>query len=339
MIQDQQKRAEQIGRYLSGEMTGEERQALEQWINASVENRTFFEEMNSVWQITQPVNVDSDYDISAQWSELSNAIGLDKKPGAKLRVMYRVVAAAAAVALLIMAIHSKNRWMGGESNHPVLVSTEQTEGNRTIDLPDGSTVWLRQGSTISYDRTFDERNVELTGEAFFEVESDPEHPFTVTTGSSTVRVLGTRFNVRELPDGDVELYVEEGRVNFSVTKDGVAAVAPKLITRDQVAVMRLANREIQRLDKSMANITSWRSGILRFDGAPMDQVFRDLERYYRVEFEFASDALSTCTLKADFEAAPIEDVIETIEFSLGWQLERKNDVYYVKGSSCENAKE
>jgi ferric-dicitrate binding protein FerR (iron transport regulator) len=103
--------------------------------------------------------------------------------------------------------------------------------------------------------------------------------------------------------------------------------------------MRLASREIERLDRPMSNITSWRSGILRFDGVPMDQVFRDLERYYRVEFEFEGDALSTCTLKADFEAAPIGDVIETIEFSLGWQLEQKNDVYYVKGSSCNNAKE
>jgi len=338
MIDNQQQRAEEIGRYLSGNMTGEEREALERWIDASAENRAFYEEMNSVWQITQPVSLDSDPNIAAQWSALSDQIGLDKTPATKLRVLYRVAAAAAAVALLILAINFNNRGIGSESNHPVLVSAEQTEGNRTIDLPDGSTVWLRQGSTISYDKDFVQRDVVLTGEAFFDVAKDPDHPFTVSTTNSQVQVLGTRFNVREREDGDVELYVEEGRVKFAPSDNGAIADA-ELVTRDQMAVMRLESRDVQRLEQPMANITSWRSGILKFNGAPMGDVLNDLQRYYGVEFELENSDLSTCTLKADFEAAPIEDVIKTIEFSLSWQLQQKDDVYYVTGTSCDKIKE
>ncbi len=81
-----------------------------------------------------------------------------------------------------------------------------------VELPDGSIVYLNKESSVSYDGSFETRTIELTGEAFFSVESG-EVPFKVITENGEVEVLGTEFNIRSRGD-EMEVEVEDGEVEF-----------------------------------------------------------------------------------------------------------------------------
>ena len=86
---------------------------------------------------------------------------------------------------------------------PTMVFVSALRGQqKTLILPDGSTVWLNAASTLAYpvDMTDGARTVELSGEAFFDVAARPSHPFLVRAREMSIAVLGTRFNVRNYPE-------------------------------------------------------------------------------------------------------------------------------------------
>ena len=106
--------------------------------------------------------------------------------------------AAASVICYFLIFH--NREPGKKTNLPIAQNTVSTNlGSKSkIQLPDGSLVWLNADSRIIYKENFQGpfREVQLTGEAFFEVVKDKEHPFIIHTQSIDLKVLGTAFNVR-----------------------------------------------------------------------------------------------------------------------------------------------
>jgi len=332
MIDNAQIWANEIGKYLSGNCTDAEIDALMRWKNANSENKTFFEEMESVWQITQPSEQYLGIDLDTQWKKIANGIAPVRTSVAKRRVMYQMVAAVAAIALFVVAV-SLNWNQTDTENRPMMVSAVQPDENELVILPDNSKVWLRSGSEITYDADFSPRNVTLKGEAFFEVTSDPDHPFVVRTKEASVKVLGTRFNLKETSGGDVELYVEEGRVSFGQED---APAAKVLVTRDQVAVFKINTLEVERIELEDVNRLSWKTGKLIFDDAILRDVLRDLERHYQISFEVADPAMLECGLKADFEQSSLQEVIETIEFTMGWAIEKEQEMFLITGNPCKN---
>jgi ferric-dicitrate binding protein FerR (iron transport regulator) len=333
MIDNVENRANEIGSYLSGNCSDAEVDALMRWKDENGENLAFFEEMESVWQITQPSDQLVDVDLHTEWDNITEAIYPTHKRVAMRRRMYRAVGAIAAIALLGMMIFSQNEGDVDNIYQPLIVSAVQPDANELVILPDGSRVWLRSGSEISYDEEFSPRNVTLKGEGFFEVTSDPEHPFTVKTENAFVRVLGTKFNLRETDDGDVELYVEEGRVAFGEEEKMDAQL---IVTRDQVAVFRVNTLEVEAIDTGGINRMSWKTGNLSFDDASLTDVLTDLERHYHIKFEVADENMLDCELKADFDNTTVEEVIETIEFMMSWEITLDSDVYVITGNPCKN---
>jgi len=334
MIDNAQNRASEIGKYLSGNCTDTEVEVLMRWKNENVENQAFFEEMESVWQITQPSEQLINVDLDLQWKGVAGSIGQVQKPVAKRRRMYQMVAAAAAIALLIMFVVSQNRNFADSQNQLQIVSAVHPEGSELVILPDSSKVWLRSGSEITYDPDFSPRDVILSGEGFFEVTSDPANPFTVHTKEAYVRVLGTRFNLKEMSSGDVELFVEEGRVSFGQEE---RAASKLLVTRDQVAVFRINTLQVESINTKDVNRMSWKTGKLIFDNVTLRDVLKDLERHYEIKFEVADPEMLECELMADFERSSKNEVIETIEFIMGWKIELENNRYVITGNPCKKS--
>ena len=153
-----------------------------------------------------------------------------------------------------------------------------------IVLPDDSRLWLNASSQVRYPETFqgfNRRFIELTGEAYFEVEQDADKQFVVHTGDLSVRVEGTRFNVKAYPE---ERYIETTLV------EGVVVVSPVSLT--QVHEMRPGSKAVySRTDHSVgihqkANVLesiAWKDGKLIFNNEPFAEVVRELERWYGVE--------------------------------------------------------
>ncbi|MBO9151360.1 FecR family protein [Chitinophaga sp. GCM10012297] len=152
-----------------------------------------------------------------------------------------------------------------------------------LTLPDGSKVWLNAASAITYPTAFTggERNVEIEGEAYFEVSGDAAKPFRIKTGEGAeVEVLGTRFNISAYRnDEDMRTTLVEGAVRVtSQQRSRVLAPGQQAI----VTARQLKVEERADITKALA----WKNGLFDFSGMPLQTVLRQLERWYDIEVEY-----------------------------------------------------
>lgn len=153
-----------------------------------------------------------------------------------------------------------------------------------LTLADGTLVWLNTASSIKYPSRFtgNERTVELTGEAYFDVKHNAAKPFTVQTKNITVNVLGTRFNV--------SAYDDEEQSNVVLEKGSVAlhAKGPGGTLTQQLAPGNLGSFQSGAQNIAVAAVNteeyvSWKMGYLIFKQAPLELIVKRLSRYYDVQ--------------------------------------------------------
>jgi transmembrane sensor len=156
-------------------------------------------------------------------------------------------------------------------------------GQYQIILPDGTHATLNAASSLSYPVAFtgSERLVELTGEAYFEVAKDKAHPFKVKSGSQTVTVLGTHFNINAYADeAAIKTTLLEGSVEVSTT-GGKEQIVP-----GQQAIWSQTGQIIKRsvdVDKEVA----WKNGLFSFDGDDLKSILRQIGRWYNVDVSYS----------------------------------------------------
>lgn len=199
-----------------------------------------------------------------------------------------------------------------------------------IVLADGTKIWLNSGSQISYPMYFtgNTREVHLSGEAFFEVESNPAKPFYVITEDMRISVTGTRFNVTSYT-GDQTTYavLVSGKINAAINKRFSRSV--ELKTGEQVVYNKLSDT----MEKDFVDVelyTSWINGYLIFENEPVASVFKKLERYYNKNI--LTEMLSgqpTFTGKLDL-ADNLEKVLKNIGFSASFSVDYENDTYLIR---------
>lgn len=153
-----------------------------------------------------------------------------------------------------------------------------------LTLPDGSKVWLNAASSIRYPTVFagNERKVEVTGEAYFEVVKNAASPFRVKIDEETeVEVLGTHFNVNS--------YDNEESINTTLLEGSVSVKnsAGKLVLK-QGQQARVAGKEKIKLvaDVDVEKVMAWKNGVFNFQDATLEEVMRQLERWYDIEIVY-----------------------------------------------------
>lgn len=155
-------------------------------------------------------------------------------------------------------------------------------GQYTVVLPDGTRVLLNALSSLQYPTAFAgaRRTVTLTGEAYFEVAKDAMFPFEVKVNGSVVQVLGTHFNINAYADEPIlKVVLEEGvvRLNNSVT----------LKPGEQAAVSKNGNIEKSKADLEAA--LAWKNGQFIFREATIDEVMRQVARWYNAKIVYDAD--------------------------------------------------
>jgi ferric-dicitrate binding protein FerR (iron transport regulator) len=199
-----------------------------------------------------------------------------------------------------------------------------------ITLADGTRIWLNSGSQLSYPVSFtsNSREVYLSGEAFFDVESDPSKPFQVITDDMKIEATGTRFNVTSYAnDPTTQTVLLSGKVSAGKNKRFARTV--DIEPGERIAY----NKQEDNLMKDRVDVelyASWIDGYLIFDNEPVDEVFRKLERYYNKNI--LTEKLSgrpTFTGKLDL-ADDLEKVLENIAFSASFSVDYENDVYLIR---------
>ena len=154
-------------------------------------------------------------------------------------------------------------------------------GQYRVVLPDGTTVWLNAASSIRFPATFEaaERNVELSGEAYFEVAPNKTKPFNVIAGKTNVRVLGTHFNVMAYPDeSSVNTTLLEGSVKVSTGK------TMNILRPGQQAKALKGAITVSPADTEEA--IAWKKGYFYFNDADIRTVMRQISRWYDVDVAY-----------------------------------------------------
>lgn len=200
----------------------------------------------------------------------------------------------------------------------------------SIRLPDGTFVQLGPDSWLSLAADFGtgSRELELEGEAFFNVVHDAERPFTVHAGDASIVDLGTAFTVRTGAGLPVEVAVTDGSVLLS------SAFAPV----EEGIVLNAGDRGEVHEDGSVMpyrdTVTeddlAWLEGRLVFRDATLDRVSADLRRWYGVRMDVSDPELADRTLTATFEGETAEQVLDVIGLTLGARAEWVGDTVYLR---------
>ncbi len=158
-------------------------------------------------------------------------------------------------------------------------------GQYRLTLPDGTKVWLNAASSITYPTAFTgkERNVSVTGEAYFEVAANEAMPFRVSVGDKTrIDVLGTHFNVNA--------YTDEPSINTTLLEGAVkinAGEQKRVLLPGQQAQVARSTGQLQRIAQVNVNETvAWKNGTFAFTNASVPEVLRQLARWYNLEVVF-----------------------------------------------------
>lgn len=176
-------------------------------------------------------------------------------------------------------------------------------GARRIYLPDGSEVDLQTGGSLIYmvENAVARREIFLTGEAFFDVASDPSRPFIVYTSNIVTRVLGTSFRIKAVPDETVaSITVCTGKVSVYKTASFTSQDAAEgfVLTPNQKAEYDIKKEQISKALVEYPQVTKKDAGDFSFEGAPVIQIFRGLEDAYGISIVFDEQVLSTCSVTA-----------------------------------------
>ena len=158
-----------------------------------------------------------------------------------------------------------------------------------ITLSDGTEVWLNAKSTLTYPANFlaEERRVNITGEAYFDVAEDTEKPFIVSSKNIEMKVLGTEFNVYSYPELNfVETKLIEG--SLQVSESGNQSNSVILKPNEQVAY---SNGTMSVSTIANSSYLLWKEGIYTFDNAPFAEIIKKLELYYDVTIKVESPSL------------------------------------------------
>lgn len=288
--------------YLTNSLTPEETQSLQEWLNASEENRKYFSDMQEVWIAASDetedssFNKDKAYQLFLKQTEATPQQGINKRKAFQLRPwMY------AAAMIIVVFICGTIAFQSGKSvirNQLTQISIEAPYGSKTkLYLPDGTLVWLNAGSKMSYAQDFgiNERTLNLTGEAYFEVTKNKHIPFKVHTEELDVKVLGTKFNFRNYKDDlEAKVCLLEGKVALN-TREKETILHP-----DQQALLDKKTGKLSVSGTKAAYSAEWTNDRLYFDEVLLSDIIKELERSYDVKITVADDTLNTIRFYGNF---------------------------------------
>ncbi|MDW3194523.1 MAG: FecR domain-containing protein [Cytophagales bacterium] len=314
--------SEAFAAYFSGELSSDEKRALEDWANTSSANKDELEQLRFVWQDLGALQLQ---DVTLDKELAFQKVKLKKESLTDSSMAFPIWRVAATVLLLITI----SWWFWKPTPEPVVYASS---GIQKINLSDGSMVSLNDQAVLTYPEQFGdhERGLQLTGEAFFSVAEDKDRPFHIEASGVIITVLGTEFNVASL-ENIVVVSVSTGHVE--VKSDFTTEI---LNAGDQIT-LNLNNESFTSGTNSASGIEFyWRDQKLTFDGVNLSEVLHDLKQVFDVEVNVSDEAILTCRLQANFEKQSLEEILEIIALSQNLEVSTDGAEYLLTGSGCDN---
>ncbi len=213
---------------------------------------------------------------------------------------------------------------GKNGTNEIVYNTISTPpgGQYNLTLSDGSKVWLNAESSLTFPASFtgNDRNVELKGEGYFEIAHNKEKPFHVSVNNTIVEVLGTHFNINAYTDeNSLKTTLLEGSVKVVKGSENV------IIEPGQQAVVNNTSNSMT-INKSvnLEEAVAWKDGLFQFDNTDLQDVMKQLGRWYDVKIEFENDVPAkrfTGKIYRNVNASEVFKILEILD--IHFKLEGK----------------
>lgn len=344
-------------RSLNGELTEPEQVAFQQLLQENPEVQQQFEYLSLIWHNTEPSfsseEATDNEKVKRIIDKASQQVPLpyDLDDNYRRRQRRRRLLYASPILVIIIAF---SVWFLQKKPAKAMVAdrnfTPKTlavdNGNRSrFQLLDGSTVWLNAGSKLVYVNDFNgsTRELNLEGEAFFDVVKNPEKPFIIHTAKIDVKVLGTQFNVKAYEEdkttetslirGSVEVllrnepsktYRLKPNEKLILNNQTVPTAVPTMNEADRRKVAQaLAKPEIaitglRYLENNELVESSWVRNILSFEDEQFSEVAKKMQRWYDVTIQFKNKNLEKKYLSGSFETETLEQALAALKFTTGF---------------------
>ncbi|MFY0688189.1 MAG: FecR domain-containing protein [Cyclobacteriaceae bacterium] len=301
-------------KYFEGETSSAEDQEYMDFVDKGVSTDSGEKEFVGFIKKQQDLSLDENFDEA-----LFEKLGIAER--ANSRRLWPLISGIAASILIFAAAYV----FFADNN----LQYESGLAQKIVTLEDGTLITMNKNSQLIVNEFSDEiRNVSLEGEAFFDVARDESRPFVISAGESTVRVLGTSFNIRNLKhEKNIEVAVSSGKVSFANNYDEVT------LEREDMAIWEKGEPKIEKRT-NLPNTTAWKSQTLEFQDARMEQVLKDLSRYYDIELQTNTSSIEDCRLNGTFENASIDEILSILEYSLNISHTRNGNNYVLSGKGC-----
>ncbi len=338
---------EAIARYFAGESPEAERQTVRKWLDTHPDEAEALAALHDATgrlaQETPPgLDVEAALRRVTERHEAADVIAIGARrtgrPVAPVSAprnpsrhwpRFAIPVAAAAGLLLAAGLYWHSTRTAGYTPASVAQVVATTVGQRdSVRLPDGTRVVLAPESQLTVMAGYGSnvREVELRGEAYFDVPHDEVRPFVVRAGPAAIRDLGTTFTVRTTNDHGVRVAVTSGLVSLAPSQGAGDSVV--LRPGDAGTLARGGGAVVERGGAAETD-TAWTRGRLVFRETPMGQVRAELRRWYGIDLQVDS-TFATRHLSMVFEGEPVERVLDVIALSLGGEVERQDSVATIR---------
>jgi transmembrane sensor len=307
-------------------------------------------ENNNQTELLSNLTTDESMDIENQWKELRNMndnkeIDVDKawnkvwsrmnetgnipiKKNYGVILMRSSFLKIAAVALILLSLGVAAFFFGSTNSlsKNIIVATDNNQKNYKVTLPDGSNIFLNRNTKLTYHANFGKRNrnVALSGEAFFEITHDAAKPFIIDAGKASVKVIGTSFNViTNNTDAAVEVFVQTGKV-LIFNNSG----AQNLVLESGF-VGTMDSSLSGKIQNNNPNYMAWNTGLLVYNGQTLDVVFKDLKRVYNMEIIADDPAILEEAWTSPIDNLTQETIIRLICASFNLSFSKDGNIYHL----------
>lgn len=318
-------------RYMNHELSGQEQTEVEEWINASEENRKIAEDY---YQLSFAVTSLQFIKRSAPQKALEKVDKRLKKE--QFRKIYLFVQKVAVILLLPLLVLSGYLLLQPEGKAPVFyLEARMTPGmiGSTI-LPDGTKVWLNSSSYLKYPNIFSgqTREVTLDGEAYFKVTENTKKPFIVHSGNSSVKVLGTEFNMDAYSsNGFIATTLVNGSIQFNYQNEDDTSSSVIIEPNEQIYFDKKTS-QTQVCEAYVPKDIAWKNGQIILKETPLSEILWILSKRFNVEFKIKNPAFYKYSFTGVFTNQQIERVLEHfkrssgIRYNINYELDQDGEI-------------
>ena len=312
-----------IEKYLKGNCTPEEIADVHRWYN-------------SFDQDEDPIDTFS-YEEQQQLKQRlitrirTNIASLDTEPK-KLNSIKHITrtliyALSGVAAIIVLSIALFNPYYFGQPVPKVsenMLVINKTKTIQRLVLADGSIVWLNPQSKLKYPRRFaaGQREVQMYGEVFFEVNPDPARPFIIHSDDVITRVLGTSFRIRAYKNIPVEVSVVTGKVSVRLQQRKGSEVM--LLPNQKATYLRDISFLKKDIEKKASAMRMWQKTSMSFENESIEEVIKVLNKQFEVHISSGDEKLLKYTLKADFTDQSLPSILEMLKKSLDVEYQINN---------------